>query len=87
MNNEKLREEIRQVVQWFDMSNIKPRGKDGNVLLYSKNMEFYWVGSLRYGRMGEPQQDELAWRCASSGRFATPSYWVPLPAAPKGGDV
>jgi len=35
----------------------------------------------RYGRLGEPQQDHIAWRCACCGRFVTTrsvEYWTHL---------
>lgn len=71
--------------RWFRMDTVKPTEKDGDVVLYSMHMRIYWIGRLRYGGIGEPQQDEFAWRCASSGRFANPTHWTYLPAAPKDG--
>ncbi len=42
-----------------------------------------YCGQFRSGRMGEPQQDQRAWRCDSSGKFANPTHWMPLPEPPK----
>lgn len=41
-----------------------------------------YCGHQRYGGMGEPQQEVFAWRCDSSGRFANPTHWMPLPPRP-----
>lgn len=41
-----------------------------------------YCGRQRYGMLGEPQQDVFAWRCDSSGRFANPTHWMPLPDRP-----
>ena len=57
-----------------------PKGK--SVLLYcNKDIPIY-CGRKRYGAYGEPLQDSFEWRCDSSGRYATPKYWMPLPEAP-----
>lgn len=56
--------------------------KDKSVLLYTPYGLMY-CGRWRYGTLGEPQQDVLAWRCDSSGRFADPTKWQPLPAPPE----
>jgi hypothetical protein len=61
---------------------IETAPKHESVLLYSGGFTPIYCGRKRYGLMGEPQQDELAWRCDSSGRFANPSRWAPLPPAP-----
>ena len=42
-----------------------------------------YCGKQRYGNLGEPQGDEYRWRCDSSGRFANPTHWMPLPEPPK----
>jgi hypothetical protein len=41
-----------------------------------------YCGRKRYGNLGEPQQDAYEWRCDSSGRFANPTHWMPLPSPP-----
>lgn len=61
---------------------IETAPKDGSVLLYLPYGLMY-CGRKRYGQLGEPQQDEFVWRCDSSGRFANPTHWMPLPEAPK----
>lgn len=38
-----------------------------------------YVGRQRYGQLGEPQQDEFAWRCDSSGRYAHPTHFALIP--------
>ena len=57
-----------------------PKGK--SVLLYAGELCPLYCGKQRFGNLGEPQQDVHAWRCDSSGRFAAPTHWMPLPAAP-----
>lgn len=57
-----------------------PKGK--SVLLYAGELCPLYCGKQRFGNLGEPQQDEHAWRCDSSGRFAAPTHWMPLPAEP-----
>jgi hypothetical protein len=34
------------------------------------------TGSFRYGRLGEPQQSVLGWRCDCCGRFSAPRAWA-----------
>ncbi len=41
-----------------------------------------YCGRYRTGNLGEPQPSQAAWRCDSSGRFANPTHWQPLPAPP-----
>jgi len=60
---------------------IESAPKDRSVMLHTKYGLTY-CGRYRYGNMGEPSQDELAWRCDSSGRYSNPTHWMPLPAAP-----
>ena len=67
------------------MSEWKPietAPKGVSVLLYCNKYIPIYCGKQRYGNYGEPQQEEFEWRCDSSGRFATPTHWMPLPAAP-----
>ena len=62
---------------------IESAPKDVSVMLGRSGSVIY-CGRLRHGNLGEPQQGELAWRCDSSGRFANPTHWMPLPASPQG---
>ena len=50
--------------------------------MYCNKLIPLYIGKKRYGCLGEPQQDEFEWRCSSSGRFANPTYWMPLPKSP-----
>jgi len=61
---------------------IESAPKDDSVLLYAPPAPIY-AGRKRLGLLGEPQQDVHAWRCDSSGRFANPTHWMPLPQSPK----
>jgi hypothetical protein len=61
---------------------IETAPKDTEVLLYCNKLIPLYIGKKRYGCLGEPQQDEFEWRCSSSGRFANPTYWMPLPKSP-----
>jgi hypothetical protein len=62
---------------------IETAPKDRSVLLVVAGMGLpIYCGRERYGTLGEPQQGEFAWRCDSSGRFTTPTHWMPLPAPP-----
>lgn len=45
-----------------------------------------YCGRERYGELGEPQQEQFAWRCDSSGRYSDPTHWRTLPSPPKTGD-
>ena len=60
---------------------IETAPKDKSVMLFTPYGLIY-CGKLRYGNLGEPSQDTYAWRCDSSGRFANPTHWMPLPTAP-----
>lgn len=51
-------------------------------MLYAGRYVPMYCGRLRAGQMGEPSQDTVAWRCDSSGRFANPTHWMPLPVPP-----
>ena len=69
------------VPQWRDIATA-PEGV--SVLLYcNANIPIY-CGRKRTGQFYEPQQRVLAWRCDSSGTFAHPIKWTPLPPAPAG---
>jgi len=61
---------------------IETAPKDTEVLLYCNKFIPLYIGKKRYGGFGEPQQDVFAWRCSSSGRFADPTHWMPLPKLP-----
>lgn len=62
---------------------IETAPKHESVLLYSGGFVPIYCGRKRYGLfVGEPQQDTLAWRCDSSGMFANPTHWMPLPPSP-----
>lgn len=62
---------------------IETAPKHESVLLYSGGFVPIYCGRKRYGLfVGEPQQDTLAWRCDSSGMFANPTHWMPLPLPP-----
>ena len=59
-----------------------PTDRD-SLLLTTYGLMF--VGRPRFGTMGEPQQNEFAIRCASSGRFVDQiKGWMPLPDWPGG---
>lgn len=68
---------------WQPIETAPRDGKDGaeSVLLWTKYGIMY-CGRWRDGLTGEPQPHEQAWRCDSSGRFASPTHWMPLPAPP-----
>ncbi len=55
--------------------------KDKSILLYTTYGVTY-CGRYRAGEYDDPQPREVAWRCDSSGRFANPTHWQPLPAPP-----
>ena len=70
---------------WQGLTEWKPietAPKDSEVLLYCNKFIPLYIGKKRYGCLGEPQQDNFEWRCSSSGRFADPTYWMPLPKSP-----
>jgi hypothetical protein len=64
-----------------DMENAP---KDGEVVLLLTKMHDMYVGSWRLGHIGEPQweREPEHWRCSSSGRWANPIAWHPLPTPP-----
>lgn len=55
--------------------------RDRSIMLIMRSGLIY-CGRLRYGQLGEPSQEEFAWRCDSSGRFANPTHWMDLPEPP-----
>lgn len=62
---------------------IETAPKDGSILLATANSPVpIYCGRRRLGQLGEPQQDEFRWRCNSSGRFGSPTHWMPLLKAP-----
>lgn len=68
-------------MEWQPISTA-PKGV--SVLLYVlAQTPCYYVGRERFGNLGEPQMAEFEWRCDSSGRFARPTHWQPLPLPPK----
>ena len=42
-----------------------------------------YCGRWRYGTLGEPSTETIAWRCDSSGRFGHPTHFAPLPDLPE----
>ena len=62
---------------------IETAPRDKSILLFAPYGLIY-CGRKRHGMLGEPQQYVHAWRCDSSGRFANPSHWMPLPPPPEG---
>ena len=34
------------------------------------------TGSYRYGKLGEPQQEQAYWRCDCCGKYAMPIAWA-----------
>lgn len=66
-----------------EWQKIETAPEDVSVLLATdRGYVPMYCGRLRFGSMGEPSQDTLAWRCDSSGRFANPTHWQPLPEPP-----
>lgn len=69
-------------IEW-DWQPIETAPKGVSVLLAVAGTPVpFYCGRQRYGNLGEPQQDEYAWRCDSSGRFASPTHWMRLPPPP-----
>jgi hypothetical protein len=68
----------------MDWQPIETAPKGRSVLLACAGTHIpIYVGRERLGMLGEPQQDEYRWRCDSSGRFANPTHWMPLPKEPQ----
>ena len=55
--------------------------RDREILLYARGGVY--VGKLRHGALGEPQQQHFGWRAYCCGRWSDPSHWMPLPAPPR----
>lgn len=72
-----------QIAQWQPIETAPKFGDCPSILLAcaGTNLPLY-CGRLRFGNLGEPQMAKLAWRCDSSGRFASPTHWMPLPKLP-----
>lgn len=66
--------------EWRPISSA-PRGISVLLACAGTHVPIY-CGRQRYGALGEPQQGAFAWRCDSSGTFANPTHWMPLPAPP-----
>lgn len=67
---------------WMPIESA-PKGNQSVLLIAANTPIPMYCGRYRLGFWGEPQQDYLAWRCDSSGKFATPTHWMPLPQPPK----
>lgn len=63
---------------WHPM-DIAP--KDRSILLWLRGGQMY-IGRWRSGNLGEPSQGQIAWRCDSSGHYATPILWAERPSEP-----
>lgn len=50
--------------------------KNERTYLLKFNSDIICSGEYRYGRLGEPDQDVLAWRCDCCGRYATPKAYA-----------
>lgn len=70
--------EITEDSQW---QPIESAPKNVNVMLGHETASCIYMGSKRFGCMGEPQRDALAWR-DSNGRYSHPTHWHPLPEPP-----
>lgn len=70
--------------EWQPIETAPKGRRQKSVLLAcaGTNIPIY-CGRHRAGTIGEPQQLLIEWRCDSSGRFATPTHWMPLPEPPK----
>lgn len=78
-----LREEA-EAQGWRDIATA-PR--DGTIILLATARSHVpiYCGSYRFSTMGEPTgHSDKAWRCSSSGRYANPTHWRPLPPPPQG---
>ncbi len=68
---------------WQPISTAIKNSNCPSVLLYCgvQGVPFY-CGRWRAGTMYKPQPGVIAWRCDSSGTFANPTHWMPLPNSP-----
>jgi hypothetical protein len=62
---------------------IETAPRDNKSVLLFTSYGLIYCGRLRYGQLDEPSQDTFAWRCDSSGRFANPTHWMPMPKPPR----
>jgi len=67
--------------EWVSVED-RPIPKGDDVLLRFKT-GLIAQGSKRYGQLGEPKQDEFAFRTRCCGKFSTPTHWMPLPPPPE----
>ena len=66
-----------------DWRPIETAPEDESILLVTKGSPLpIYCGEFRFGAFYEPQPSVEAWRCDSSGRFADPTHWMPLPRKP-----
>lgn len=69
--------------QWQPIETAPKGAKQHSVLLACANSYVpIYCGRYRIGSLGEPQHMLIEWRCDSSGRFANPTHWMPLPPPP-----
>lgn len=68
---------MSEVLDWQPMSTADHRE---HLLLLCRGV--ICSGEFRYGLHGEPQQDELVWRCDCSGRFGGFTHWALYPSLP-----
>lgn len=71
--------QLAEVPKW---QPIETAPKDKSVMLYAGELVPIYFGRKRYGTLGEPNQDHHAWRCNSSGCYANPTHWAPMPKTP-----
>lgn len=63
------------MINWKDGM---PYIKDDKTYLLKFRSGIICTGRFRYGMLGEPSQDTLAWRCDCCGRFAAPIAYAEL---------
>lgn len=69
-------------MEWQDIATAPMNGQTVWTASNAPTPNGPYLSRYRYGLRGEPQQDELAWRCDCCGRFYTPTHWLPLDALP-----
>lgn len=67
---------------WHPIGTADWRSGESLLLACAGTTVPMYCGRWRRGTLGEPNQDVLAWRCDSSGRYADPTHWMPLPKGP-----
>ena len=72
---------LKLAAQWQPIETA-PRNRSVLLACPGSSVKLY-CGRERWGGRGEPQPNEFAWRCDSSGTFANPTHWMPLPPPPK----